>query len=73
MEKEKMTYEEYRAEVKNILLQYNLTDAEIETYLKKEGEEEIKERYECLNSEDEGIRATGSPYSVAHCLSLMYE
>lgn len=72
---EKMTYEEYRAEVKKQFwkLWNNLTEQEVEDYFKREGEAVIKERHECLSSTDEGVRGAGSIASVAYCLYMMYE
>ena len=70
-----MTYKEYRAAVKKQFweLWNNLTEQEVESYFKREGEIVIKSRYECLSSADEGVRGTGSVASVAYCLYMMYE
>ncbi|QUY18365.1 hypothetical protein GWP40_08590 [Treponema vincentii] len=70
-----MTYKEYRDAVKNQFLKLwnNLTEQEVESYFKREGEKVIQSRYECLSSTDEGVRGTGSIDSVAYCLYMMYE
>lgn len=81
MENKKMTYEEYRAEVKMGFCYYwdNLTDEEVEDYFKREGEALVKERYNTdIEAYNKGeipfnVLIEGCPASVAYCLQLMYE